>query len=319
MRLVRRSFILGAAALTLAGAYPKTALKRPLVRRLGLGPLIVPGTHPSIGGNINGPSLLRVPEWVERPLGKYYLYFAGHEGRFIRLAFSDRVEGPWKIHSPGVLHIRDTPFPSHLRGSHIASPDVHVDPVGKRFIMYFHGLEAEPNVQVTRAATSPDGLAFAAHRPVLGLSYMRVFSLQGTNYGLAMPGQFYRSGNPLSGFRAGPRLFNANMRHAAVLVRGSRLLISWSQVGDAPERIYLSTIDVSGPWEQWQEAERIELLRPEHAWEGAGLPSEPSQRGIVSRPANQLRDPFLFEEDGRVLLVYGVAGEQGLALAEVFL
>ena len=26
--------------------------------------------------NINGPSLVRVPEWVENPLGKYYLYFA---------------------------------------------------------------------------------------------------------------------------------------------------------------------------------------------------------------------------------------------------
>ena len=30
--------------------------------------------------NINGPSLVRVPEWVEDPLGKYYLYFAHHRG-----------------------------------------------------------------------------------------------------------------------------------------------------------------------------------------------------------------------------------------------
>ena len=30
--------------------------------------------------NINGPSLIKVPHWMENPLGKYYLYFAHHKG-----------------------------------------------------------------------------------------------------------------------------------------------------------------------------------------------------------------------------------------------
>ena len=30
--------------------------------------------------NINGPSVISVPDWVENPLGKYYLYFAHHRG-----------------------------------------------------------------------------------------------------------------------------------------------------------------------------------------------------------------------------------------------
>ena len=34
-------------------------------------------------------------------------------------------------------------------------------------------------------------------------------------------------------------------------------------------------------------------------------------------PANQLRDPAIYEEDGRVYLLYAVAGERGIALAEV--
>jgi hypothetical protein len=34
---------------------------------------------------------------------------------------------------------------------------------------------------------------------------------------------------------------------------------------------------------------------------------------------NQLRDPAIFEEDGRVFLLYAVAGEAGIAIAEVFL
>ena len=50
------------------------------VERLGDGPIISPDTHPSIGKNIQGPSLIRVPDWVENPLGRYYLYFADHKG-----------------------------------------------------------------------------------------------------------------------------------------------------------------------------------------------------------------------------------------------
>ena len=34
---------------------------------------------------LTDPSLIRVPSWVKNPLGKYYLYFAHHTGKYIRL------------------------------------------------------------------------------------------------------------------------------------------------------------------------------------------------------------------------------------------
>ena len=74
-----------------------------------------------MGSNINGPSLIKVPEWVKNPLGKYYLYFADHKGKYIRLAYSDKLEGVWKIYTPGALKLEETYFDEH-----IASPDVHV-------------------------------------------------------------------------------------------------------------------------------------------------------------------------------------------------
>lgn len=49
------------------------------VERIGEGPIIhaeMTGLEGSLGENINGPSLLRVPDWIEDPLGRYYLYFA---------------------------------------------------------------------------------------------------------------------------------------------------------------------------------------------------------------------------------------------------
>jgi hypothetical protein len=54
---------------------------------------------------------------------------------------------------------------------------------------------------------------------------------------MAMPRQFYRSKDPLSGFAEGPRLFNPNMRHAALFKRGNTLFVFWTQVGHAPETI----------------------------------------------------------------------------------
>ncbi|NCG39796.1 MAG: hypothetical protein GWP30_02270, partial [Actinobacteria bacterium] len=63
--------------------------------RLGNGPIITPGMDARMGGNIQGPSLIKVPDWVENPLGNYYLYFADHRGTYIRMAYADDVTGPW--------------------------------------------------------------------------------------------------------------------------------------------------------------------------------------------------------------------------------
>jgi hypothetical protein len=60
--------------------------------------------------NINGLSMIKVPPWVKEPLGKFYLYFAHHKGDYIKLAYADKPEGPWRIYSPGALHVEDSLF-----------------------------------------------------------------------------------------------------------------------------------------------------------------------------------------------------------------
>ena len=199
---------------------------------------------------------------------------------------------------------------------HIASPDVHVDDANRRIVMYFHGLDGIAT-QVSRVATSTDGITFTTRPERLGRTYMRVFQRDGWTYAMAMPGQFYRSRDPLGGFEEGPLLFNPLMRHSALLQRGDSLYVFWTQVGDVPEHVKLSTIDLSGDWMTWSETPGIEVLRPEHDWEGADAPLEPSVRSTAYGHVNQLRDPAIYEEDGRVFLLYAVAGESGIALAEV--
>ena len=309
-------------ALALIGSAAPGAGQTVRIERLLDGPIIRPDMDASMGSNIAGPSLIRVPDWVEEPLGRYYLYFADHRGTYIRLAYADALEGPWTTHEPGVLDLADSHFPTTCPPCappgayvHIASPDVH--PVGERqeIVMYIHGRDA--GRQVTRAAVSADGLRFEARPEILGRPYFRAFRHDGYWYALAMPGVVYRSRDGLSGFEEGPTLFNPNMRHSALLKRGDSLLVFFTQRGDAPEHILLSRIDLAGDWRTWTETPPVEVLRPERDWEGAGLPAEPSRGGAIDVPVNQLRDPAIHEEDGRSWLLYTVAGERGIALAEV--
>jgi hypothetical protein len=148
---------------------------------------------------------------------------------------------------------------------------------------------------------------------------MRAFQHDGMTYAMAMPGQFYRSNDGMHGFEPGPNLFNPNMRHSAVMKRGGELRVFWTQVGEAPERILLSRIDLTGDWYGWKASPPTEILRPERSWEGADAALVPSMRSTAYGQVNQLRDPAIFEENGRVYLLYAIAGESGIAIAEILI
>ena len=301
-------------------------------------PIIRPCMDGRMGSNVNGPSLIRVPDWVEHPLGRYYLYFAHHKGAYIRLACADTLTGPWRMHTPGTLTLEASHFATarpdpagvseavrraaadaaeqdHLH-PHIASPDVHADHERREIRMYYHGM-LEDGEQRTRVAVSADGIHFEARREILGDSYFRVFRHRGWHYALVMPGELRRSRDGLTGFEPGPVLFCPEMRHAAVRHAGDVLDVFWSRVGDAPERILHSRIRLDGEWTKWREEGARVVLEPERAWEGGGEPVEPSMRGEINRLVRQLRDPCVYEEGGRTYLLYSGGGESGIGIAEV--
>ena len=162
------------------------------------------------GENINGPSLIRIPDWIpplERadPSAVYYLYFAHHAGDYIRMAWAIDLAGPWTLYKTGsdvlvgdrgVLDNSemtiDVGMGIEIRENHLASPDVHVDNEAQQIIMYFHSGSStffngnEINSQHTWVSTSGDGLEFLDNiRPVrLALSYFRLFSHGGELYSL---------------------------------------------------------------------------------------------------------------------------------------
>ena len=84
------------------------------VERLGSGPIITPDMDSRMGGNIQGPSLIKVPDWVENPLGEYYLYFADHHGTYIRMAYADEVTGSLDYSLTRFVNTRRILLPDHL-------------------------------------------------------------------------------------------------------------------------------------------------------------------------------------------------------------
>lgn len=290
--------------------------------RLPQNPIITPDTPgydaDGLGTNINGPSLIRVPDWLPGALGKYYLYFAHHQGKSIRLAYANDVAGPWTVHTPGTLQLEQTPFTHHL-----ASPDVHLDEPNRRLIMYYHGCRSDTmpmapgDTQASCVAFSSDGLAWESNAESLGSPYFRVFRLGEWTYAVAAGGKLFRSADGVTGFEQRWGCLDHSGRHWALLRRGDTLHCFYSRWGDAPEHLVHATLPLEEDWKRWRLDQRWPLLTAKHDWEGADQPVRISIPGSVHEPVHELRDPCVYEEAGHTYLLYSVAGESGIAIAEL--
>jgi len=312
------------------GLRPPNAVHSLRVRRSPNNPLISFGSSRTLaekrrGYNISGPSVIRVPEWIENPLGRYYMYFSHHKGSTLRLAYADDLHGPWTVYEPGTLTLPESrPFRDH-----IASPDVHVDEQSKEVRMYFHGCvrrRYRDNLsgrsrQWSGVALSDDGLRFSCTKTILGIYYFRVFRRGGLYYAIDRDGVVSSSGDGLGPFERRSKAREARplvpgVRHCAVLQKGDQLLVFYSRQGDAPERILMSSVELTGDWDQWVASRPIEVVQPETDYEGVAFPLTPSKGGSAVC-VRQLRDPAVYEEDDKIYLFYSVAGEMGIALAEL--
>lgn len=312
------------------------------LERFKTNPIIHAGLLPSLeGDNINGPTLIKVPDWVSNKLGKYYLYFAHHKGKYIRLAYADDLAGPWKIHKPGTLKVedcicKDSPVGSgesvRHQGSensddnvqHVASPDIIIDQAKKELRLYYH-CPLEHNgkrSQYTLSAVSKDGLNFKADNVVLGEAYFRVFQWNDYYYAIGRSSTVYRSKDGRTPFEKGPNPFlkvqdPSLLRHSAVKVTGNTLWVFYSRVGDEPERILLSKIELTGDWNAWTPTQPVTVAAPQEEFEGINLPIEKSKAGLYYGKVRQLRDPYVFEENNKWYLLYSAAGENAIGIGEL--
>jgi hypothetical protein len=248
-----------------------------------------------------------------------------------------------------VLHVKDTAFyrpqPDPADSppgvyTHIASPEIYIDKARQRLILWTHGLWTEGQrwperrqdaaawvkqhgyAQFTQAAESSDGLTFQVKPAITRQSYLRVIPFDGRFYGMARLGQLLRASSPLDVFELGGSPFRdspyaGRVRHVTLLESNGLLHVVFSAIGDAPESILHTTMQMKGDWDTWRIGPVSKVLVPETKYECPDLPPEKSEVGEIDRPARQLRDPALFGDEGQLYLFYTFCGEQGIAGAEV--
>jgi len=260
------------------------------------------------GNNINGPSLIKAPKWIKSPLGKYYLYFSHHKGKYIRMAYSEKITGPYKIFKEGVFNLKNSPGRDH-----IASPDVHVDSENKIIIMYYHTCFNKN--QYTLKSTSINGISFKSDNNKIGSYYFRGFRFKNQLYGIAKGtnnyGKIYKKVN--YEWKVIYQKLIKNIRHTAVLVEDDKIYLFFSLIGELQESIYCCNLDINN----FQITNKYKLLKPTLKYEGFNFPKEKSKIGMEKKFVNQVRDPGIYINKSDKYLLYSVSGEKGIAIAKL--
>lgn len=114
------------------------------------------------------PSVIHT-ERLDKPLGKYYLYYAPHNAPGgICLAYADRLEGPWKEYEANPIIRKD--WAPHYSVSHVSGPEAVWVGEERKLFLYYHGEN-----DVTRLASSVDGVHFAYEgAPVTAAMFDRI-------------------------------------------------------------------------------------------------------------------------------------------------
>jgi len=290
--------------------------------------IIDSATHPEAGVNICGPCCIEVPDWVISGLGKYYLYFADHNGDCIKMAYADNLTGPWHMVPGGVLTL-DGFLDAY---DHMASPEIYIDHKEGCIRLYFHArAQSLGRQQWSFSAISHDGLSFKPEVDYpLAPFYLRVFAYQGSIFGITKGGNLWRSPDGIRPFEKGGNIFSPDFakdlwhnfpgaaRHFGLCLKDDYLEVFFSRIGDAPERIFYSVVTLNtNEWSEWRCGEISELIRPTEPFEGAHLALSNSASGPSSEGENALRDPDVLSTTDGDYLFYSVAGEKGIALAKI--
>lgn len=147
------------------------------------------------------PSLVELPRknWTRikrvHPDANFYIYWAAHKGKNIKMAWSSSLDGPWvEYNNPQLcdknanckLGVMPLPQPKR-RWNHVSAPDVMFNAKHRRFVMFYHGLHAGRGGHSSFIASSDDGLDFSGSYTDGSLLHAKGTAMRTINNGRIRP------------------------------------------------------------------------------------------------------------------------------------
>ncbi|MGO1840353.1 MAG: hypothetical protein ACTH0E_12645, partial [Candidatus Microbacterium stercoravium] len=187
------------------------------------------------------PSVFHAGEYLDDPLGEWYVYYAPHDAPGgINLMYADSLDGPW-------THYDANPIVSNVwEGiydvSHVSAPDaVWNEDTGEVFL-YFHGENS-----TDRYATSSDGVTFEYGDVVMTTEQFGQDATE-TSYNRIFPNPFPENGWEYAMFF----MVNDTSNVRRIGLAYSHDMITWeAQPGWVVEPTAVEGTNVAGP-ELWE-------------------------------------------------------------------
>ncbi|MWG35016.1 hypothetical protein [Halomarina oriensis] len=115
-------------------------------------------------------------------------------------------------------------------------------------------------------------------------------------------------------------MFPTNRHYGLQRLDDDLLRVLLTRRFDRPERVMVVILDLSNPDDEWRANPHSPetVLWSDRDYGGGDLPLETSGDGAAYEPMRALRDSAVVEGNGRTYPYYAVAGEQGMAGAEIY-
>jgi len=268
----------------------------------------------------------------EKPLGKYYMYYAAHDAPAgICLAYADHFEGPWTEYESNPLIARE--WEPHYKVSHVSSPEaIWIEKEAKLFV-YFHG---ENNV--TRFATSTDGICFEYGGEAVNLSPHGIIESSYSRVAeFSMPGKDSRyimitMGNDRATFQTNPigirmcylstsidgRTWESDPKPLLTPPPGTDQISPGCYFRWNDRNFLIATANLTGT--AFNPISNFYLYELDENLQNPKLQGVLLDRGVVVPEHRRLSSPCLLEEDGKIHMFFTVGKrcneKPGYAVAE---
>ena len=261
------------------------------------------------------------------PSANFYLYYAAHRGRCIKMAWSQYLEGPWyDYNNPAFAHgCGVMPLPERRRRGrggkgkfgwdHVSAPHVLFNAKKRRFIMFFHGRHGGNGGHNSFIASSSDGLNFTGiydiannslmqgqgtatwrmdngrHRPlVIGTNYSRPFSHDADGDGQP---EFYVIGKRGRVCRLPHHFWSSGLQHVPDLVDpiNARSMAQLTKCDEIPENLYEMVDGQENDYEYIYKSPLTEFLASK---EFANHPNNPHCGCIIHSVSDARNESFAY-------------------------